>query len=206
MWVPSLGWEDPLEEGMATHSSILAWRIPWTREALRGTVHEVTKSQTWLEQLSMHAYIYICVYTYTHTHTYVYVCLLLCMKVKVLVTQSCLTLCDPMNGRLPGSSVHGIPRWENWSGLPFPSPGDLPDPGMGPGSPSWKADSLQSEPPGKPMCVCVCACVCVYNVCVYVYVWSERKWKWKSLSRVQLFATPCTMQSMEFSRPEYWSG
>ena len=31
-WVRSLGWEDPLEEGMATHSSILAWRIPWTEE------------------------------------------------------------------------------------------------------------------------------------------------------------------------------
>ena len=31
-WVPSLGWEDPLEEGMATHSSILAWRIPQTEE------------------------------------------------------------------------------------------------------------------------------------------------------------------------------
>ena len=32
MWVPSLCWEDPLEEGMATHSSNLAWRIPWTEE------------------------------------------------------------------------------------------------------------------------------------------------------------------------------
>ena len=32
-WVQSLGWEDPLEEGMATHHSILAWRIPWTEEA-----------------------------------------------------------------------------------------------------------------------------------------------------------------------------
>ena len=32
MWVRSLGWEDPLKEGMATHSSILAWRIPWTEE------------------------------------------------------------------------------------------------------------------------------------------------------------------------------
>ena len=31
-WVQSLGWEDPLEEGMATYSSILAWRIPWTEE------------------------------------------------------------------------------------------------------------------------------------------------------------------------------
>ena len=32
MWVQSLGWEDPLEKGMVTHSSILAWRIPWTEE------------------------------------------------------------------------------------------------------------------------------------------------------------------------------
>ena len=43
-WARSLGWEDPLEEGMATHSSILAWRIPWTEEP--GTVHGVTESQT----------------------------------------------------------------------------------------------------------------------------------------------------------------
>ena len=34
-WVQSLGWEDPLEEGMGTHSSILAWRIPWTKEPNR---------------------------------------------------------------------------------------------------------------------------------------------------------------------------
>ena len=32
MWVPSLGWKDPLETGMATHSSLHAWRIPWTEE------------------------------------------------------------------------------------------------------------------------------------------------------------------------------
>ena len=37
-WVGSLGWEDPLEEGMATHSSILDWRIPWTEETGRDTV------------------------------------------------------------------------------------------------------------------------------------------------------------------------
>ena len=45
-WVPSLGWEDPLEEGMATHSSVLAWRIPVGREAWHVTVHVVTKSWT----------------------------------------------------------------------------------------------------------------------------------------------------------------
>ena len=38
-WVQSLGWEDPLEEGMATHSSILAWRISKDRGAWRATVH-----------------------------------------------------------------------------------------------------------------------------------------------------------------------
>ena len=45
-WVWSLGWEDPLEEGMATHSSILAWRIPMDRGAWQATVHGVAKSQT----------------------------------------------------------------------------------------------------------------------------------------------------------------
>ena len=46
--VPSLGREDPLENGMATHSSILAWRIPWTEEPGGATVHGVAKSQTGL--------------------------------------------------------------------------------------------------------------------------------------------------------------
>ena len=41
-------------------------------------------------------------------------------------------------------------RREYWSGLPFPSPGDLPNPGVEPGSPTLQADSLPSEPPGKP--------------------------------------------------------
>ena len=68
MWetrVRSPGWEDPLEKGMATHSTILGWRIPWTEESM------------------------------------------------------------------------GFSRQEYWSGLPFPSPGDLPNPGIEPGSPTW---------------------------------------------------------------------
>ena len=45
----------------------------------------------------------------------------------------------------------GFSRQECWSGWPFPSPGDLPDPGIEPGSPAVQADALPSEPPGKPM-------------------------------------------------------
>ena len=45
----------------------------------------------------------------------------------------------------------GFSRQEYWSGLPFPSPGDLPDPGIEPGSPTLEADALTSEPPGKPI-------------------------------------------------------
>ena len=44
----------------------------------------------------------------------------------------------------------GFSRQEYWSGLPFPSPGDLLDPAIEPGSPALQGDALPSEPPGKP--------------------------------------------------------
>ena len=47
-WVRSLGWEDPLEKGMATHSNVLAWRIPMDRGAWWAAVYGVTESQTGL--------------------------------------------------------------------------------------------------------------------------------------------------------------
>ena len=47
-WIRSQGWEDPLEEGMATHSNILAWRIPMDRGVWRATAHQVAKSWTQL--------------------------------------------------------------------------------------------------------------------------------------------------------------
>ena len=46
IWVQSLGWEDPLQEGMATRSSILAWRIPVDRGAWQATVHGGAESDT----------------------------------------------------------------------------------------------------------------------------------------------------------------
>jgi len=53
MWVRCLGWEDPLEEGMATHSSILAWKISRTEET-GARLHRVTKSRTQLQFAYMH--------------------------------------------------------------------------------------------------------------------------------------------------------
>ena len=47
-WVQSLGWEDPLEDGMATHFSILAWRIPMDTGASQAIVHGIAKNQTQL--------------------------------------------------------------------------------------------------------------------------------------------------------------
>ena len=65
--------------------------------------------------------------------------------------QSCPTLCDPMDCSLPAPSSVEFSRQEYWSGLPFPSPGDLPDPGIEPMSPTLQADALTSAPPGKPL-------------------------------------------------------
>ena len=78
------------------------------------------------------------------------VCVWVCVCVCVLVARSCPTLCNPMD-----CVAHQAPlsiefsRQEYWSGLPFPSPGDLPEPVIRPGSPTLLADSLPSEPPEK---------------------------------------------------------
>ena len=99
-------------------------------------------------------------------------------------------------------------RQEYWSGLSFPSPGDLPDPRIEPRSPALCADALPSEPPGKP----------IYADDPTLMAESEEqlksllmKVKVTSLSRARLFATLWTVVykvplSMEFSRQEYWSG
>ena len=69
-------------------------------------------------------------------------------SVLYLVAQLCLTLCDPMNCRPPGSSVlPWFSRQEYWSGWPCPPPGDLPNPRIKPRSPTLQEDSLPSEPP-----------------------------------------------------------
>ena len=79
----------------------------------------------------------------------------------VVVAQLCPTLCDPMD----------CSSWQAyWSGLPCPSPGDLPNPGIEPGSLAMLADSLPSEPPGKlkrevtKICSSRCMRVCTWWV------------------------------------------
>ena len=71
-----------------------------------------------------------------YTQIYILFQILFCYRllraVLCLVTQLCPALCDAMDCNPPGSSVHGILQQECWSGLPFPSPGDLPDPGVDP--------------------------------------------------------------------------
>ena len=69
------------------------------------------------------------------------------MRAKLL--QLGLTLCDPMDYSPPGFTVHGILQARILEWLPFPPPGDLPNPGIEPQCPALQADSLPSEPPGK---------------------------------------------------------
>ena len=66
--------------------------------------------------------------------------------------KQCLTLHDPMNCSLPGSSVCGFPT-QYWCGLPFPPPRDLPDPGIKPTSPAspGKGKLINTESPRKPL-------------------------------------------------------
>ena len=65
--------------------------------------------------------------------------------------QSCPTLWDPWTIACQAPPSMGFSRQEYWSGSPFPSPGDLLDPGIEPRSPALQADALTSAPPGKPL-------------------------------------------------------
>ena len=77
-------------------------------------------------------------------------CVCVCGVCVCLVAQLCLTLCDPMDYSPPGYLCSwGVSRQEYCSGLPCPSPGELPDPGIEPRSPVFQEDSLQSESPRK---------------------------------------------------------
>ena len=73
------------------------------------------------------------------------------MKVEVLVAQLGLTLCDPIDCSLPGSSVRGILQARTLEWVAVPSPGDLPTQGFKPRAPALQVNSLPSESPVKPL-------------------------------------------------------
>ena len=71
----------------------------------------------------------------------------------MFISLSCVwVFATPWTAAHQGSLSMGFSRQEYWSGLPFPSPGDPPNPRMEPGSPVLQVDSLPPEPPGKPTC------------------------------------------------------
>ena len=80
------------------------------------------------------------------------------MKVKVKSLSHVRLLVTPRTVAYQAPLSMGFSRQEYWSGLPFPSPGDLPNPGIKPGSPALQIDAIPSEPSGKlnyrnPLCV-----------------------------------------------------
>ena len=133
--------------------------------------------------------------------------------------------CDPMDCRLPDSSVQGISQARILDRLPFPSLGDLPNPGSEPSSPALQAaataakslqlcltlcDPIDRSPPGS-----LVPGIRQTRTLEWVAISFSNAWKWKvkvkSLSRTWLLATPWTAAyqappSMGFSRQEYWSG
>ena len=91
-WIQSLVWEVPLEKGMATHSSILAWRIPMDRGAWWTTVHKITKSETGLSDFT---------HTHTHTHTHIYIYIYIHILFHILFNY----------GLSQDIIFNGLPRW-----------------------------------------------------------------------------------------------
>ena len=96
---------------------------------------------------------------------------------------------------IPWTVAHKAPlsmvfsRQEHWRGWPCPSPGDLPDPGIEPGSPTLKADPLPPEPPGKRITYITCICFSFHywkwninsnpvHTCVYIYIMLIKHDKW----------------------------
>ena len=127
-----LGREDPLEK-TAIHSSILAWRFPWTEDPGRlqptgsqRVTHDWSNLACMQEPIVYHRK-WSKVKSLSH--------------VQLFVT--------PWTVAYQAPPFTGFSRQEYWSGLPFPSPGDLPNPEIEPGSLTFQAGVLPSEPPRK---------------------------------------------------------
>ena len=127
-WVWSLGQKDPLEKGMATYSSILAWKIAWTEGP--GGLQSMglqRVGQDWV----------------TNTDFFASGVSQPLAAAAAKSLQSCLTLCDPIDGSPQAPPSLGFSRQEHWSGLPFPSPMHE--------SEKWKWSRSSCPTPSDPM-------------------------------------------------------
>ena len=158
-WVLSLGLEDALEWEMATHSSILAWKILWTEKP--GGLQFMGSQRDTAEWLNIHMLLIYSVMLVSGVHQsdciyiYTYICILFFRLFSIM-----WRMCSVVSNSLQSFSTvaHQVPlsmgffRQGYWSGLPFPAPRALPDPRiepMSPASPALKADSFPAEPSGK---------------------------------------------------------
>ena len=116
----SLGQADPLEEEMATHSSILAWRIPWTKEP--GGIQSIGLKRIWHDWATEH----------THTMCKIYMYLLVCCMLSHFSHTWLFVILWTVARQVPLSMRFS--RQESWSGLPGLPSGDLPNPGIKPAS------------------------------------------------------------------------
>ena len=113
------------------------------REAWHAVIHGVAKSRTWLSDWTELNWTESLPKPMISTNVMTSTEVKLLSRVWLFVTPWTLTYQAPLS--------MGFLRQEYWSGLLFPSPGDLPNPGIEPWSPALQADALPSEPQGKPM-------------------------------------------------------
>ena len=116
----------------------------------------IDHSFLWLSNIPLYTY------TNSHTHTYIYV-VCVCMHAQSLSLIQLFAIPWIVACQAPLSIEFS--RQQYWSRLPFPSPGDLSDPGMGPAPPALADRFFTTEPPGK-LCVCVCVCIIFF---IYSY-------------------------------------
>ena len=132
-WVRCLGQEDPLQKEMATHSSILAWKILWTEKPgrlqskiLQRVGHEwATFTSIWIFRE----------HKLVHSRNIYLARMYFSKLIKVKSLSRVRLFATPWTAAYYTLLSMGFPRQEFWSGLPFPSAEDLPDPGIEPGSP-----------------------------------------------------------------------
>ena len=117
---------------------------------------------------------------------------MLILKVSAKLCQSFLTLCNPMDCSPPSSSVQGVLQARILEWLPFPSPGDLPRPGIKCTSPALTGRFFTTEPPGKPQIYAAAAAAVLLQSCPALCD--------------PLDGSPLGSPSLGFSRQEHWSG